>query len=115
MVSITQYFKSLGFYFGLALFAFIGMGIIYSPLLLMYIEVIQMNIEMEGNTMVIIVTSMVTFILSFLFFFVFQVVFSGLLIGFYANMEQKYAWNLREDIDKITAKKYAYGLEREVD
>ncbi len=112
-ISITQYFKSLGYYLSLAVFAFVGMSIVYSPLLWMYMQIIQMNIKMEGDTVIILVTSMVTFILSFIFFFVFQVVFSGLIVGFYANMEAKYAFDLRDKIGKITAKKYAYGLERE--
>ncbi len=114
-VSLTQYYKSLAYYFQLILFALIGMALVYSPFLYLYLQVIEMNIEMEGNTMVLMVTALITFILSFIFFFLFQVIFSGLLIGFYSNMEAKYAWDLRDKIGKITTKKFAYGLEREVD
>lgn len=114
-IALTQYYKSVGLFFQLALFALIGMTIVYSPLLYMYIHIIQMNLEMDGNTLLIITTALITFILSFIFFFLFQIIFSGMLIGFYSNMETKYAWELRERIRNITAKKYAYGLEREVD
>ena len=114
-ISITKYYKSIGILLAMIVLGFVTMLIVNSPLLWVYIEVIQMNITMESNTIVHLITFVVTFVLSFVYFFLYQIILSGMLMSFYSNMESKYAWGLRDDISKITTKKFAYGLEREVD
>jgi uncharacterized membrane protein SpoIIM required for sporulation len=114
-VSFTQYYKSIGLLFAMSILAFVTMFILYSPMLWMYVEIIQMNITMEDDTLIHLITFIVTFVLSFVYFFVYQAILMGMIMAFYSNMEAKYAWGLRDDIDRITAKKFAYGLEREVE
>lgn len=114
-ISIIHYYKSIASLVIMSVLAFVMMMIIYSPFIWMYIEIIQMNIEMEGDTLVKIVAFLITFVLSFVYFFIYQMILSGMIMAFYANIEAKYAWDLRSKISKITTKKFAYGLEREVD
>lgn len=114
-VGWIQYYKSIALLVVMSILAFVMMMILYSPFIWTYFEVIQMNIDMEAETAVQLIAFIITFVLSFVYFFIYQMILVGMVMAFYSNLEVKFAWELKSRISKIKTKKFAYGLEREVD